>query len=94
MKAKTVLKRAKSAVLQAPSAEEGVWQGMPAMAQRDLTPWRTVHVHFATEEAYNHFKKLIGADGLRASGGLNSHSFWYPPIEPMNWTTLVWKSDK
>ena len=96
MKAKSVLRKVKpkDSVLKAPTLEHGVWQGLPEMAQKDLEPYKSVRVHFLTQEAYEAFRRLIGADTLRASGGLNTESFWFPPIEPRDWTKFVWKSDK
>lgn len=69
---------------------EDVWQGLPEFEQRDLTPWRVVTVQFRSEADFLEFKKKIGADKKRQAGGLNSHNFWYPPIEPFVWKEKEW----
>ena len=72
---------------------EDVWRSMPDYEQRALTPYRSVTVQFRTEHDYVAFKKLIGADKLREAGGLNTHNFWYPPIEPKKWSEKEWVSE-
>ena len=72
---------------------EDIYRGFPEYEQRDLRPWRTVTVSIRSEADYLAFKKAIGADKLRMTGGLNSHNFWYPPNEPQNWSAKEWSSE-
>ena len=69
---------------------EDVWSGLPEFEQRKLTPWRVVTVQLKCEADLIAFKKAIGADKMRQAGGLNSHNFWYPPIEPISWKDKEW----
>lgn len=37
-----------------------LWRGMPEYDQKDLKPYKTVKVHFASEADYQAFAQLIG----------------------------------
>jgi hypothetical protein len=46
----------------APETWQGNWQGMPEFIQRDLSPKRTIKVHFNSEKHVERFAELIGQD--------------------------------
>lgn len=52
------------------------WTGMPEFQQRDLTPWGTLPVHFASRSDRNAFAKLIGQTITD-----DTRSLWYPKAE-------------
>lgn len=52
------------------------WQGMPEFVQDDLTPLKSVIVHFANEADMRAFAKLI--DQVVT---LRTQSLWFPPAE-------------
>lgn len=56
------------------SAEEE-WKGMPEFAQADKTAYRSIHVHFANEEAVQKFAELVGHKITEKTRYL-----WYPEI--------------
>ncbi len=56
-----------------PSAE---WQGMPAFEHEDLTAFRTINVHFKSQEDVDVFAELIGQ-----KIGENVKSIWHPEAE-------------
>jgi hypothetical protein len=51
------------------------WDGMPRYTSEDLGAFRTIHVHFANQEAVDEFAKLLE----RNVGGVRS--MWFPPAE-------------
>lgn len=55
------------------------WVGMPEYVNADLTPYKSVLVHFADEEA---FRAFLTTTGCRVYGGINgSRTTWFPPTE-------------
>lgn len=54
------------------------WQNMPEYVQQDLTPWKSLLVHFASREDLLIFAQLTGQH-------LNSDTvfMWYPPQKPL-----------
>jgi len=55
---------------------EEQWKGMPAFAQKDLAPWKSIYVHFENRRDMEAFSKLVGQQV-----GLNTRSIWYPEAE-------------
>lgn len=55
---------------------KGEWKGMPEFNQSDLTPFKSVHLHFASFEDLQAFAKLIGQTVT-----LDTRSIWYPAAE-------------
>lgn len=53
-----------------------LWVGMPEFAQKDLTPWQTVPVHFRNERDRNAFAELIGQTITDVT-----KSVWFPKAE-------------
>ena len=49
------------------------WRGMPEFEQDDNSPWKTLKVHFKSEEDYKEFSKLIGQ-----SLSNKTKSTWHP----------------
>lgn len=61
---------------------EEVWQGMPEFDQRDLTPLKTLLVHFATWGDYKAFADLIEQKLTK-----DSRYAWFPPADIEHYTT-------
>jgi hypothetical protein len=57
-----------------PVDAETAWRGMPEFAQDDLTPHRTLHVHFASDADVEVFAKLV-----RQSVTDKTRFLWFPP---------------
>lgn len=55
------------------------WQGMPAFEQEDLTSFRSIHLHFKTQEDIDTFAELIGQ-----KIGEKTRSLWYPEAEKID----------
>lgn len=51
------------------------WQGMPEFRQPDLTPAKTLIVHFETAEKLKEFAELIGQ-----KIAMTTRSIWYPQL--------------
>lgn len=49
------------------------WQGMPEFVQEDLSPYKTLQVHFASHEDMEKFSELIGQ-----SLTIKTRSIWFP----------------
>lgn len=56
------------------STVEKEWQGMPEFRHKDMTPWKSTIVHFASAEDMKAFAKLIGQTVTP-----DTQSLWYPP---------------
>jgi hypothetical protein len=52
------------------------WKGMPEFIQEDLTPVKTIYVHFETREDMEAFAKLVDQPLT-----MNTRSIWYPEAE-------------
>jgi hypothetical protein len=52
------------------------WKGMPEFVQKDLTPFKTIYVHFEKREDFEAFAKLVGQRIL-----MSTQSIWYPEME-------------
>lgn len=52
------------------------WRGMPEFIQNDLTPWKTVYVHFEDIEAIRAFAKLVEQPVTT-----ETRSLWYPKAD-------------
>jgi hypothetical protein len=52
------------------------WVGMPEFVQYDLTPWKTLPIHFATPGDMAAFAELIGQKLSE-----NTRSVWFPEAE-------------
>ena len=55
---------------------EDEWEGMPEFVQEDLSPWRTIYVHFKSKKDFEDFEKLIGQKVIKFAGGPGT--VWYP----------------
>lgn len=51
----------------------GEWDGMPAFAQEDLMPWKSMIVNFVSPEDLQAFAKLVGQTLTP-----RTRSIWYP----------------
>lgn len=52
------------------------WVGMPEFFQEDLSPWKTVQLHFASPGDMAAFAELTGQKLTE-----NTRTIWYPPAE-------------
>lgn len=52
------------------------WKGMPEYVSKDLTPLKTIYVHFEKREDMQAFAKLVGQTIT-----MNTQSIWYPEAE-------------
>ena len=54
------------------------WKGMPEFVQEDLTPWKSIYVHFACPEDMEKFSELVG-QGLKTQQITKyTQGIWYP----------------
>lgn len=53
-----------------------LWVGMPEFIQEDLSPWKTISLHFASPGDMWLFSELVGQKLTE-----NTRSIWYPPAE-------------
>lgn len=63
-------------LLDVPPDWKGKWTGMPEFEQRDLTPWASLPVHFASRADRVAFSKLIGQTITD-----DTRSLWFPKAE-------------
>lgn len=56
--------------------QKSEWVGMPEFVQEDLSPFKSVVVHFATNEDLKKFAQITGQ-----RIGLKTQSIWYPEQE-------------
>jgi hypothetical protein len=59
----------------------GEWQGMPAFESEDQKPFRSLHVHFRSEEDVRAFGRAIGQPIAEKENYL-----WFPPVEKVAWS--------
>lgn len=67
---------------------DGLWQGMPEFGQDDLSPHRTLNVHFASDEDAMAFAELIGQ---RLTD--KTKYIWYPKMERADLESLRFIDD-
>lgn len=60
-----------------------LWKGMPEFGQDDLSPHRTLNVHFASDEDVTDFAELVGQ---KLTG--KTKYIWYPKVERANLESL------
>jgi hypothetical protein len=65
------------------------WIGMPEYEQRDLAPWRTIKLHFASKVDMIAFSELIGRELTP-----RSRSTWFPPVGASVFLNKRWRSDR
>lgn len=56
-----------------PNDPEAEWQGMPEFHQEDQTAWKTIRVHFASQEDMDAFAEQLGQPLTEKTQGI-----WYP----------------
>jgi hypothetical protein len=66
---------------------EKYWQGMPEFISEDLTPLRTIYVHFMNQEAVDAFSALIEQELTELTRWV-----WYPDVEIQKVSDLRWVS--
>lgn len=55
------------------------WEGMPEFKVHDLSPFRSVIVHFASQADIDLFEETIGQE-LPPETGKVTRSFWFPKL--------------
>jgi hypothetical protein len=68
---------------------EDEWQGMPEFVQKDLTPFKTLYVHFEKKEDIDSFAKLIGQ---RVT--VETKYVWFPEAEIGHFADRKYVSDE
>lgn len=68
-----------------PTDMDKKWAGMPEYVQEDLTPYRTIYMHFSCQEDVDSFQQLVGQKVSPLTKYL-----WYPKqkiiqVEDMRW---------
>jgi hypothetical protein len=69
----TVAPRGPAGTVNDPMAE---WRGMPEFQNEDQTAWKTLKVHFKSEEDLKAFAELVGQTVTE-----QTRSIWYPQAE-------------
>ena len=64
------------------------WEGMPEFKQEDLTPVKSIMVHFKTTDAIEDFSEL-----LDQSLTLKTKSIWYPEAERADLSSETWQDE-
>jgi hypothetical protein len=55
---------------------EEAWKGMPEFVQEDLSPYKSIYVHFENREDVEKFAKLVAQTIT-----MNTRAIWYPAAE-------------
>mgnify|MGYP001567436023 FL=1 len=59
-----------------------IWRGMPEYEHEDLEPWRSIEVHFWSEQDWRSFSGLVGQGAnIESSSQKYQRSIWYPKAE-------------
>lgn len=61
------------------------WKNMPEFEQDDLSPQRTIYIHFRNEEDVQEFAKLIGQKITE-----KKKYYWYPEKKPNKYSNRVY----
>lgn len=61
------------------------WVGMPEFVQEDLTPFKTLYVHFETRADMEAFSRLV-----EQTVNLTTRSIWYPKAEIGHFINKRW----
>ena len=65
------------------------WRGMPEYSRNDMTPFKTVYVHFKNRKDMETFSKLINQ-----KISFKTKSVWYPEIKANNLTNLLFVDEE
>ena len=68
---------------------EDDWEGMPEYSRKDMTPFKTVYVHFKNRKDMETFSKLINQ-----KISFKTKSVWYPEIKANNLTNLLFVDEE
>jgi hypothetical protein len=71
-----------------PQSAEAHWVGMPEFSQDDQKPFKTLYVHFRSEEDYKDF-----ADKISQICTKKTKSIWHPKNEITKNSLLRWVED-
>lgn len=67
---------------------EKEWKGMPEFVQKDLTPHKTIYVHFENIKDLEEFSKLVGQNI-----SMSTRSIWFPQAEIGHFADKRWIDD-
>ena len=65
------------------------WKGMPEFEERNLAPYKSILVHFASQSDIDSFEELIGYSINSGGGGATGKSIWYPKPEILHQSLVV-----
>ncbi len=65
-----------------------LWKGMPEFEQEDNPTFKTIYVHFRTEEDYKDFAKLVNQNL-----SIKTKSIWHPALDRTQNSLLRWVVD-
>lgn len=71
-----------------PQSAEAHWVGMPEFNQEEQKPFKTLYVHFRTEDDYKEFADMIGQILTK-----KTKSIWHPKNEITKNSLLRWVED-
>lgn len=78
-----------SGEIKSPESWQDHWQDMPEFEQENNAPYKSINVHFRTEEDYKDFAKKID-QSLTAK----TKSIWYPKLDITKNSLLRWIEDE
>lgn len=61
------------------------WRGMPEFVQQDLSPWKTVYVHFESADDLRKFAETVGQTITE-----RTRSIWFPQAEIGRFANKAW----
>lgn len=68
---------------------EKEWQGMPEFVQKDLTPFKSIYVHFKRKEDIDRFSKLVNQKIT-----IDTKFIWYPKVKPTKLREKIYVDNK
>ena len=66
-----------------------LWKGMPEFVQEDLTPFKSIYIHFETIEDMQAFAKLV-----KQTITVETRAIWYPKAEIGRYANKHYKSSE
>ena len=75
-------------LFESPESWEKEWQNMPEFVQEDLTPFRSVVVHFEKKEDVDAFAKLLEQKITE-----DTKSLWYPKMSINRYVKMKYEDE-
>lgn len=66
-----------------------MWGGMPEFVQDDMSPFKTIMIHFRDREDFKRFAQLLGQVLT-----VDTKSTWFPEMHPANLKVLKYVDEK